>query len=86
MIPTPVLVFHLVRTTGTAKGFVYLITKLNNCVSFKLTKSLRSRALHFSKKSGRLSSVGPVILVYFKLKYEDVENLKADRNNTVVLI
>ena len=48
-------------------------------------KFLRSRALHFSKKSGRLSSTSPVILVYYKLKYEDVENLKADRYNTAVL-
>ena len=38
MIPIPLLVFHLVQALGTAKGFVYLITKLNSCVSFKSMK------------------------------------------------
>ena len=59
--------------------------------------------VHFSKKSGRLSSACPEILTFishcsanfqpildcfvlnFKLKYEDLENIKADRVNTVVI-
>ena len=58
--------------------------------------------MHFSKKSGRQSSVGPEILAFvshcsansqpildcftpnFKLKYEDSENIKADRVDTIV--
>ena len=58
--------------------------------------------VHLSKKSSRLSSVGPEILAFvshcsanfqpildsfipiFKLKYEDSENIKADRVTTVV--
>ena len=58
--------------------------------------------MHFSKKSGRLLSVGSEILAFgshssakfepildffmpnFKLKYEDSENMKTDRVNTVV--
>ena len=56
--------------------------------------------MHFPKKSGRLSSAGPQILDFVShcsanfqpildcsipnLKYEDSENVKADRVNTVV--
>ena len=58
--------------------------------------------MHFSKKSGRLSSAGPEILAFvshcsansqlildcfipnFQLKYDDSDNTKADRVNTVV--
>ena len=58
--------------------------------------------IHFSKKSGRLSSTGSEILSFsshcsanfhpildcfipkFKLKYDDLENIKTDRVNTVV--
>ena len=58
--------------------------------------------MHFSKKSGQLSSAGaeiqhfvshcsanfsPILDCFisnFKLKYEDSENIKADRVNTVV--
>ena len=60
--------------------------------------------MHFSKKSGRLSSAGAEILAFvshcsvnfqpildcfipnFKLKYENSENIKADRVNTFVFI
>ena len=59
--------------------------------------------MHFSKKSGRLSSAGPEIQAFvshclanvqpildcsvsnFMLKYDDSENVKADRVNTVVV-
>ena len=55
-------------------------------------------ALNFLKKSARLSPAGSEILAFsshwsvdldcfipnFKLKYEDSENIKADRVNTVV--
>ena len=59
--------------------------------------------IHFSKKSGRLSSKGSEILAFgsqcsanfqpildcfipnFKLKYDDLENIKIDRVNTVIL-
>ena len=56
--------------------------------------------MHFTKKSGRLSSAGPEILVFVgrcsvkfqsildcfmaNFKYEDSENIKADRVNTVI--
>ena len=58
--------------------------------------------MHFSKKSGRLSSTGSEILTFgshcsanfqpildcvipkFKLEYDDLENIKADRVNAVV--
>ena len=58
--------------------------------------------MHFSKKSGRLSSTGSKILTFgshclanfqpilgcfipkFKLEYDDLENIKADRVNAVV--
>ena len=58
--------------------------------------------MHFSKKSGRLSTAGPEIQAFvshcsanfqpilncfipnFKLKYEESENIKADRVSTVV--
>ena len=58
--------------------------------------------MHFSKKSGRLSSTGSEILTFgshcsanfqpilncfipkFKLEYDDLENVKADRVNAVV--
>ena len=60
------------------------------------------KLIHFSKKSGRLSSTGSEILAFgshcsaniqpilncfipkFKLKYDDSENVKTDRVNTVV--
>ena len=60
------------------------------------------KLVHFSKKSGRLSSTGSEILTFgshcsanfqpildcfipkFKLEYGDLENIKADRVNTVV--
>ena len=45
MIPIPLLVFHLVEAFGTAKGFFYLISNSNKCVSFKFTKFLRSNEL-----------------------------------------
>ena len=58
--------------------------------------------IHFSKKSDRLSSVGPEILTFgshcsanfqpildrfipkFKLEYDNLENIKTDRLNTVI--
>ena len=60
------------------------------------------KLVHFSKKLGCLSSVGPDVLAFvshcsanfqpildcfipnLKLKYEDPENMKADRVDTVV--
>ena len=45
MIPIPLLVFHLVQTFGTVKGFFHLITNKNKCVSFKFTKFIRSSEL-----------------------------------------
>ena len=60
------------------------------------------KLIHFSKKSGRLSSTGSEILAFgsqcsvnfqpildcfipkCKLKYDDLENMKTDRVNTVV--
>ena len=45
MIPIPFLVFHLVQAFGTVKGFFYLITNKNNCVSFKFTKFICSNEL-----------------------------------------
>ena len=50
---------------------------------------------HFSKKSGRLSLTGSEILALgshcmvnfqtkFKLEYDDLENIKADRVNSIV--
>ena len=60
------------------------------------------KLIHFSEKSGRLSSTGSEILGFgsqcsanfqpilncfipkFKLKYDDLENIKTDRVNTVV--
>ena len=60
------------------------------------------KLIHFSKKSGRLSSMGSEILTFgshcsanfqpsmdcfipkFRLEYDDLENIKTDRVNTVV--
>ena len=60
------------------------------------------KLIHFSEKSGRLSSMGSEILDFgshysanfqpildcfipkFKLKYDNLENIKTDRVNTVV--
>ena len=42
MIPIPLLVFYFARAFGSAKSLVNLITKLNNCASYKLTELLRS--------------------------------------------
>ena len=70
------------------------LTLIKQCGCFKL--------VHFSKRSGRWSSVGPEILAFvshcsanfqqildyftpnFKLKYDDSENIKADRVDTIV--
>ena len=48
MTPIPLLVFHVPCAFGNAKSLVNLITKL----------------IHFSKKSGRLSSTGFEILAF----------------------
>ena len=60
------------------------------------------KLIHFSEKSGRLSSMGSKILAFgshysanlqpildcfipkFKFKYDNLENIKTDRVNTVV--
>ena len=72
MIPIPLLAFHPVQALGTAKGFIILITKLNNGVFFNFTKLLRSSELgygcfklvHFSKNLVVRSSAGPKILAF----------------------
>ena len=81
-------------------------------MSYKLTKGYAPvnfvktiwllKLIHFSKKSGRLSSTGSEILTFgshcsanfqpildcfipkFKLEYDNLENIKTDRVNTVV--
>ena len=79
-------------------------------MSYKFTKFLRSselchgclKLIHFSKKSGRLSSTNSEILDFgshcsanfqqildcfvpnFKLQYDNLENIKTDRANTVI--
>ena len=72
MILIPLLLFHLVQALGTAKGFINLISKSNNCVFFNFVKCLRSIEVRQSNMAalnqcifGKIwLSAGPKILAF----------------------
>ena len=57
LIPVPFLVFYLVQAVGKANGFISLITRLSNCISFNFMKLSCSAVVVYSPASFSLGSL-----------------------------